>query len=190
MIIQNFNSLATTTQRKHVLEIIEAGIGGVLPEKLVKSAIQYDGDARVLTVNGDIYDLSDGRIFVIGGGKAAGHMANALEDIIGVENIADGVVNHKGSSPATRKIRVMAAGHPIPDERGVRGVEDMLSLKERYDIGENDIVIALISGGGSALMPYPVEGISLEDKQAITELQLAQEQSSMILMPYASTYLK
>ena len=121
-------------------------------------------------MNNDAFDLSSGRIFVIGGGKASGRMAQVLEEIVRAENITAGIVNYKGSTPKTENIKVISAGHPVPDERGVAGVKEMLELKRQFSITENDIVIALISGGGSALTPCPPEGISLEDKQTITDL--------------------
>jgi glycerate 2-kinase len=169
-IIKNFDTLATTKSRRDVIEIIEAGIGSVLPENLLKHTVQFDKKSKVLKINNDDFDLSSGRIFVIGGGKASGQMAQVIEGIIGAGNITGGAVNCKGSIPKTKKIRVISAGHPIPDERGIEGVKEMLELKQRYSIHKNDIVIVLISGGGSALMPCPTEGISLKDKQAVTEL--------------------
>jgi glycerate-2-kinase len=72
-----------------------------------------------------------------------------------------------------QKIKLVVAGHPLPDQRGVSGVKEMLALKDHYSIGQNDLVICLISGGGSALMPQPVVGVSLGDKQKITELLIA-----------------
>jgi glycerate 2-kinase len=172
-IIKNIDSLATTQSRRHVLEIIETGIESVLPENLLVRSVKFAPDSKILTAKNDVYDISSGRIFVIGGGKAGGLMARALEKIIGTENIAAGIVNSKGNIPDTEKIRVIEAGHPLPDERGIEGVKAMLALKQRYDIGENDVVIVLISGGGSALMPCPAEGISLEDKQKITDLLIS-----------------
>ncbi len=78
------------------------------------------------------------------------------------------MVNSKGAHYNTRKIKVITAAHPIPDQRGIEGVADMLALKKRHSIGKNDFVICLISGGGSALMPYPVDEVSLKDKQITT----------------------
>lgn len=171
MIIKNRHTLATTELRNRVLQIIEAGIRRVLPLDIMRSAVRYDATSRTIKINSDVFRIATtGRIFVIGGGKATGLMAKALEGIIGVENIIGGVVNCKGGRFKTRKIQTIIAGHPIPDERGVSGVEDMLALKSRYSIGENDLVICLISGGGSSLMPYPVDEVSLRDKQKITEL--------------------
>ena len=172
MIIKNRDALSTTRFRKQVLDIIEVGINRVLPPNIMKSAVGYDAANRVVTIHGDAYCISNGRVFVIGGGKASGLMAEALEDIINPENIVAGVVNCKGGHHGTHKIKIVTAGHPIPDQRGVSGVRDMLALKHHYSINENDLVICLISGGGSALMPHPVDEISLRDKQMITELLL------------------
>jgi len=172
MIINNKDTLATTKLRKQALDIIEAGIARVLPLNIMKSAVRYDVASRTLTINNDIYRLSAGRAFVIGGGKASGLMAETLEAIINPENISAGVVNCKGGDYKTSKTKIIPAGHPIPDQRGISGVEEMLSFKQRYSINENDLVICLISGGGSALIPYPVDEVSLEDTQRITELLL------------------
>jgi len=173
MIIKNRAELATTELRKKALDIIEAGIERVLPPNIMKNALSYDTASRVLTIDNTTYNLSHGRIFVIGGGKASGLMAEALEGIIPPEHITAGAVNCKGGDYKTSKIRVVPAGHPIPDHRGVEGVEEMLSLKGNYSIGNEDTIICLISGGGSALMPYPAAGTKLEDKQKITELLLS-----------------
>ncbi len=171
MIIKNRHNLATTELRNRVLQIIEAGIRRVLPPDIMRKAVSYDAARRTIKINSDVFRIATtGRIFVIGGGKASGLMAEVLENIIGVKNITDGVVNGKGGHFKTRKIKVIIAGHPIPDQRGVSGVGDMLALKSRYSIGENDLVICLVSGGGSSLMPYPVDEVSLRDKQKITEL--------------------
>ena len=173
MIIKNRAELATTELRKKALDIIEAGIERVLPPNIMKNALSYDTANRLLTIDNTTYNLSHGRIFVIGGGKASGLMAEALEGIIPPEHITAGAVNCKGGDYKTSKIKVVPAGHPILDHRGVEGVEEMLSLKGNYSIGNEDTIICLISGGGSALMPYPSAGIKLEDKQKITELLLS-----------------
>jgi glycerate 2-kinase len=170
VIIKNLGALATTDLRKQALDIIEAGITRVLPPNIMKSAVRYHAARQTVTVMGDIYPVSTGRVFVIGGGKASGLMAEALEAIIQPEKITAGVVNCKSGHYETGKIKIIIAGHPIPDERGIDGVREMLDLKHRYCVGEKDLVICLISGGGSALMPYPVDEISLRDKQGVTKL--------------------
>jgi glycerate 2-kinase len=172
VIIKNLDELATTALRHQALKIIEAGIERVLPESIMKSAVNYNPESRVLEVDDAIYGTAEGRIFVIGGGKASGLMAEALEDKIGVDNILTGTVNCKGGNYSTERIKVIKAGHPVPDKRGFNGVKQMLALKDKHSINSNDLVICLISGGGSALMPCPIDSISLEDKQRTTELLL------------------
>ncbi len=172
MIIKNRDELATTRLQKQALDILESAINRVLPPNIMKSALSYDTSRRMLTIKGDTYSLSRGRLFVIGGGKASGLMAETLESIIPPGDISAGVLNSKSPDYKTDKIKIVPAGHPIPDQRGVGGTKEMLALKERYSINENDLILCLISGGGSALMPCPADGIDLADKQKITELLL------------------
>ncbi|UCE97397.1 MAG: DUF4147 domain-containing protein [Dehalococcoidia bacterium] len=173
MIIKNRIQLATTELRKNALDIIEAGIEHVLPSNLMRRALHYDITSRVLNINHTTYNLARGRIFIIGGGKASAKMAKELEDIIPATHITAGIVNCKGNDYETKNIKLITASHPIPDHRGIIGVKEMLALKQKYAIGRDDTIICLISGGGSALMPYPATGISLKDKQKITSIMLA-----------------
>jgi glycerate 2-kinase len=173
VIIKNFNQLAITELRRTALEIIEAGIERVLPPAIIQSAVSYDRSLRTIRVCGETYPLSDGRIFIIGGGKASCLMAASLEKLLGYAEISDGVVICKGTPTPTVKIQTIQAGHPIPDRRGVTGVEKILSLKDKYGINQDDLILCLISGGGSALMPCPVDGLGLEDKRKLTGLLLA-----------------
>jgi glycerate 2-kinase len=170
--IKNWDKLATTKLRRQALQIIEAGIEHVLPRSIMKPAISYDSENRSLKIKDTAYSTAGSRIFVIGGGKASGLMAGALEEIIGADNILAGIVNCKGGSYKTKRIKIVKAGHPLPDKRGLDGVKQMLALKERHSINENDLVICLISGGGSALMPCPADDLSLEDQQKTTQLLL------------------
>jgi glycerate 2-kinase len=172
MIIRNKDRLATTQFRKYALEIIEAGIESVMPTRLMQSKIVFNRRTKNLQVESKNYNMSAGRIFVAGGGKAADRMAQALENIIGYKAITAGIVNCKRTVVPTRKIKVIEAGHPIPDKRGVDGVKQMLALKERNAINKDDHILCLISGGGSALLPCPAPGISLEDKRDMTGLLL------------------
>lgn len=168
-IIKNKKDLAVSDLREKVLDIIEAGISRVKPSEIIQSAVSYDASRQIVTINGEGYEISRARIFVIGGGKASALMAHTLENILPLEKIEAGVVNCKNCDAVTKKIKLNEAGHPLPDERGVSGVQQMLALKNQYSISKNDLVICLISGGGSSLMPCPVEGISLADKQKLTK---------------------
>jgi glycerate-2-kinase len=172
MIIKNREELITSGQRARAIELIETGISRVLPSNLMRAAVQYNRRRKRLTVNGQVYDLSRGRVFVVGGGKASGSMAAELEKIMGPASITAGIVNSKSDGESQGRIRIVRAGHPVPDEAGVNSVKQMLSMKTHYAIGKDDLVISLISGGGSSLLPHPVAGVSLEDKQAVTQLLL------------------
>lgn len=117
-------------------------------------------------------------IYIIGIGKAAHPMTMASEDFFG-DRISDGIVVTKyGHGDALKRIEVIQAGHPIPDERGIAGAEriyDIASCKNIKDIGErtDDIVIVLISGGGSSLMTAPIKGITLNDLKSVNERLIA-----------------
>ncbi|UCE17207.1 MAG: DUF4147 domain-containing protein [Gemmatimonadota bacterium] len=172
MIITNKDEVASSELRTHALDIIEAGIHRVLPEITMNITLEYDSTRNVLKIQGEEHDLSQGRLFVIGGGKAAGRMADVLLKIMGKERITDGVINCVDTGYDTQPIHVVKASHPIPDDEGLYGVERMLTLKGQYSINEKDTVLCLISGGGSALMPSPVDGIDLDEKKQITKLLL------------------
>ncbi|MGD0854394.1 MAG: DUF4147 domain-containing protein [Dehalococcoidia bacterium] len=172
MIIKNREELISSGLRARAVELIEAGVTRVLSSNLLRESVRYRRASKKLVIESEGYNLSKGRVFVIGGGKASGFMAEEIEKIIGPEMITAGAVNCKSNGYATKKIEVIQAGHPVPDEAGVYGVRTMLAMKGRYNIGKNDLVLCLISGGGSSLMPCPVSGVSLEDKRDITQLLL------------------
>lgn len=111
------------------------------------------------------------RIFVIGGGKASGTMAMAAEHYLG-GRIYGGCVNVKdGDGARTRSIELRRCGHPVPDERGLAGTKRIIAICEQA--AEGDLVLCLISGGASALMPAPAASVTLAEKQETTRLLLA-----------------
>ena len=170
MEIQDADSLIRGSERRaHALAIMKAGITAVLPENVVRNAVSLDGD--ILTVQDRDYNLRSYRhIYVAGGGKAAATMAAELEKIL-ADRITAGVVNDRpGANASTKKIKVNQAGHPLPTKDGMQGVKEMLDMLSRA--GKDDLVIFLISGGGSALLPCPTEGITLDDKIQMTDLLL------------------
>lgn len=118
-------------------------------------------------------DLSSyDRIVVIGAGKASASMAAEIEHIMG-SRITSGLVNvpdYLRARPNLKTIKLHDATHPIPSKKGVKGVEKMLGLVRKPT--KNDLIICLISGGGSALMPMPLEGLDLTDYQKVTNLLL------------------
>jgi hydroxypyruvate reductase len=111
------------------------------------------------------------RIHVVGAGKAGASMALGAERVLG-RRIATGLINVKdGHLAKLKRIELNECGHPIPDERGVAGARRIAEIAAQA--GADDLVLCLISGGGSALMPLPAPPITLEEKQATTRLLLA-----------------
>ncbi|MBN1811101.1 MAG: glycerate kinase [Anaerolineae bacterium] len=153
------------------IELQQAALAAVEPAAAVRRHVRREGD--VLLVADCCYDLGDcERVFVVGGGKAAVPMADATVSILG-ERLTEGVVVTKyehvvgWSAP---RFRVVEAGHPVPDENSVRGAQAVADLADRAT--ERDLVICLISGGGSALLTLPVPGFTLADLQALTDALL------------------
>lgn len=113
---------------------------------------------------------SEGRLFVVAVGKAAMGMAGAALSDIGQPARLIIVTNYENASPLNGA-EVFAAAHPVPDENGLSAAMAVIELLQ--DAGDGDQVLALISGGGSALLPAPVAGVSLADKAAANRLLLA-----------------
>ncbi|MBN1762542.1 MAG: glycerate kinase [Methanomicrobia archaeon] len=158
-----------TKLRKDAREIFNASLKAVDPAVAVKKQVGLAGG--ILRVGDRRYDLDEyAHLYVAGCGKAAASMAHALEDLL-QDRIDGGIVNVKyGYTTDLNFIKLNEAGHPIPDEAGVRGTREIVTLL--HGLGENDLVLFVISGGGSALLPLPQEGISLEEKQEVTKLLL------------------
>lgn len=151
--------------RKIALNSLEYSINAVNPKTIVTSRMVLKNDT--LEVGGYSFNLNWYRnIYVVGGGKAAGPMAEAIEDVLG-EKIAFGTVNVPyGTTTKTSIIALKEASHPIPDQAGVEGARQMLELAKKATA--EDLIICLISGGGSSLMPCPRDGVFLHDKQELT----------------------
>jgi glycerate 2-kinase len=168
------NIASSSTNRKAreiALNAIEALLDEVEPKRVVKSKVLLlDG---VIHVGEKAFDLASfDQVIVVGGGKASGFMAEALEEILG-DHIKDGlVVVPKGTASEykTKKVKIHEASHPIPDSSSVDGAKKIIDLVSRAQ--ENNLVICLISGGGSSLMALPKTGIPLRDKQKATDLLL------------------
>jgi hydroxypyruvate reductase len=156
--------------RQQAEEIFQAAIKAVDPIAAVLRSVKLvDGGLEAGEHRFEFTDYD--HILVVGAGKAGAPMAKALEDILG-DLIADGVVVVKeGHGLPLKYIRIHEAGHPVPDARGVYGAEDIISLVS--EAGERDLVLCVISGGGSALLVAPAEGVTLADKQEVTRLLLA-----------------
>lgn len=157
--------------RHDASQILEAALKAADPAWAVKQALRLEGDA--LTLAGRSLDLAQfDRVVAVGAGKAGAPMAQALEEILG-DRLAGGLVVVKdGHGGATQKIRVFEASHPVPDERGVAAGKEIAAFLQS-NAGPRTLVICLLSGGGSALLVSPAQGLSLADKQETTRLLLA-----------------
>ncbi|HUK40205.1 MAG TPA: glycerate-2-kinase family protein, partial [Candidatus Acidoferrales bacterium] len=157
------------TLRQDARAIFEAGLRAVDPTELVRRNVQHQGSG--LEMRGGFFDLSNYRsVCVVGAGKAAASMASAIEEIAGV-SLRDGIVIVKyGHSRRLNRIRVVEAGHPVPDKAGADATKEIISTLSQAT--EDDLILCLLSGGGSALLSCPAENISLQDKQSVTRLLL------------------
>ncbi len=145
--------------RKQARRIFQAALGAADPAGAVARYLKRRDYSRYRNV------------YVIGAGKAGATMAQAAERALG-RRIAAGLVNVKdGHTVLLRRIELNECGHPVPDERGAAGARRIAEMAAAA--GAGDLVLCLISGGASALMPLPAAPITLEEKQAVTRLLLA-----------------
>lgn len=151
-----------TDRRALLRSIFDAAVAAAHPDKILSSYLP---------------PAPKGRVICLAAGKAAAAMAAAVEhhyiDKLGLDpaRLVGIATTRHGHRVPTRRIEVIEAGHPVPDEAGLQGAARTLALAE--EAGSDDLVLALISGGGSAMLPAPAEGMSLADKQAVNRLLLA-----------------
>ena len=151
--------------REHLQAIFRAGLEAVNPAQAVARAVTREGDT--LGVCGRAYPLAEyERIFVIGAGKAGAPMAGAIEQVLGDRLDAGRITVKYGHTAPLTKVEMQEAGHPIPDEQGIQGAREIARIAGQA--GQRDLVLCVISGGGSALLVSPAEGIHLTEKQAAT----------------------
>ena len=156
--------------REIALQLINAALEASNPYQATKKVVHLSGDN--LRVGSHTYDLSKkGNIYVLGTGKATFPIARALEEVLGDRITRGLVVLKKGQAGRLDRIRIIEASHPIPDGNGLRGAKEMIKLANRAV--EGDIVFACITGGSSALLPMPVDSVSLTEKKKVTRLLLS-----------------
>lgn len=157
-------------KRRDAAAIFQAGLQAAAPGAAIKKHCRLAGG--ILVVDGHSYDLDlFSRVIVLGAGKAGAAMAFAIEEILG-ERLSTGIISVKyGHLEHLNKITTYEAAHPVPDENGHLAAQAIYDLALSAD--EKTLVICLISGGGSALLPLPVPGLSLFEKQETTKALLA-----------------
>ena len=155
--------------RKTALEIIEYALAKADPYSATKDLVSVQGNE--LIVDNLRFNLKKhNRIFLLGAGKATYPIARALEELLG-DRIADGVIVCKyGQQGKLSHARLHLASHPIPDESGLEASQKTLDLAKQTQPG--DIVFGCVTGGSSALLPLPVQGVTLDDKKAVNQLLL------------------
>jgi glycerate 2-kinase len=158
------------TPREAAAAIWQAALAAGDVQPLVRRALRLEGST--LVAGSHTWDLGRRRrLVVLGCGKAGAAMARAVEEVLG-DRITEGfVVTKDGYTMPSRRIRLAEAGHPVPDARGQQAANRLLEIAG--GAGAEDLVVVLISGGGSALTPAPAPPITLSEKQATTRLLLA-----------------
>lgn len=165
--IQNRTALARTRQHGHALDAIARGIGAAQPQSVVDTRLSFDDDT--LTIGDAEYALDKvDRVLVLGGGKPAGAIAGSLETLLGAV-IDDGVVV-TDTPRDTETVTIHEGTHPVPARANIQGTQSVLELAETAT--EDDLVLAVVGGGASALLCAPVEGVSIGAYRDLTDALL------------------
>lgn len=156
--------------RRIVLELAERTLARLHAGDRIRSILHRTGS--VVTIGEKTWDLAQKRhVYLIGAGKACNAMAMAVEEVLG-EYLTEGIAVVKVLEPADvfQKTRVFVGGHPVPNEEGLRASREVLKLIE--GASPQDLFFCVMSGGSSALLSCPVEGISLQEEIETTDILL------------------
>ncbi|MBE0604364.1 MAG: glycerate-2-kinase family protein, partial [Deltaproteobacteria bacterium] len=163
----------TPPGKERLLGIFHAGVSAVDPSRLLASSLRVDtGSIRLSTAGAGNAIPREGlnKVYVVGGGKAGRTMGNAALRALG-GLVEEGVLAvPRGTGGTSGPLRFIEAAHPVPDIGSFAAAREILSVLEKA--GENDLVIALISGGGSAMISAPAAGITTEQKAEVSRLLL------------------
>jgi len=163
-------NLPPSAVRADLRRILQAALDAADPHAAVRCALSRT--RHTLRAAGRIYDLRRiRRVAVVGAGKAALPMARAVSEVLRGRVESAFVVTSAGAKAGPKSgIEAVEAGHPVPDRRGLRAAERMLEVAS--SLGSEDLLIVLLSGGASSLLPLPDEGLTLADKQRVTRMLL------------------
>ena len=154
--------------RNLVLDLLESGFTAIDPRRCMREVLSRAVDR--LCVGSTVFDMSERHVWTIAIGKAAVPMAEAVSERLDSVLAGGIVVTRYGYGGSVRGVRVFEAGHPVPDENGLRAATAIGELSD--GVGWRDLVLCALSGGGSALLAAPPEGVSLDDLAATTRLLL------------------
>ena len=171
--IRNYNALTShgdVESRKIVLGITEKTLQKLDASQRIKSIMHMDGS--ILHIGTKSWDLSKKRhVYLLGAGKACNHMAMAVDEILG-DYLTKGIAIVKVAEEADifHRTDVYVGGHPLPNEEGYHACQKILELVDQA--GPDDLFLVVISGGSSALMSCPIDGITLDDEIQTTDVML------------------
>lgn len=155
--------------RDDLAAVFSAALAAADPRQAVLNAVSVDNNR--LQVAGTVYNLAGfERIVVVGAGKAAARMAQAVETLAGERISAGLIIVKQGHKAPLSVIEQVEAAHPVPDEAGIEGTQRILQMVR--ESGDNTLIICLLSGGASSLLVSPAFGVTLQDKQETTRLLL------------------
>lgn len=155
--------------RKQLQEIFSAAVDAVRPDQAILQHVKINGP--LLEAGGNTFNLDRGLVRLVGAGKGAAPMAEAMEKLLGSRIVAGCVVVKYGHTLNLSHVRLHEASHPVPDQGGLAGAAEILALAA--ECRPDDLLLCLLTGGASALLPAPAKGLSLEDLQKTTSLLLA-----------------
>lgn len=166
MIIQNFEDLATSEKKRECLEILEAGLKAADPENIIPKFVT----SEEIKIHGQILKLNDfSNIYTVAFGKAGDSMTRALNEIIPIKSGIIVIPKGSKSKIKSKKFQIFNSGHPKPDQTSVKAAKEVTKFLQNRREGE--LVIFLVSGGGSSLLAIP-DDIVLDDKIYVTDLLL------------------
>ena len=158
--------VSRATLRTAARAILKAGLDAVEPGRLVRANLRVE---RGKIHAGRIVVRGAKRVLVVAAGKASGSMMRAAREVLG-RQVATAILVSPYRTRGTSGVESFVAGHPVPNQSGLLAARRVIRILERADAG--DLVLLLLSGGASALLPAPVKGVRLRDKQRITTLLL------------------
>lgn len=166
MIIQNFEDLATSEKKRECLEILEAGLKAADPENIIPKFVTPEE----IKIQGQILKLSSfSNIYTVAFGKAGDSMTRALNEIIPIKSGIIVIPKGSKSKIKSKKFQIFNSGHPKPDQTSVKAAKEVTKFLQNRRDGE--LVVFLVSGGGSSLLAIP-DDIILDDKIYVTDLLL------------------